>query len=83
MILKCPNCDTELRLMVTLTFVDVQAKGVVDEGGLAHFVFGNTGVRARDKVESIYCPNPDCDWSHDDPWVFLNSEVKNVEKRTT
>ena len=80
MILKCPNCDTELRLMVTLTFVDVQAKGVVDEDGLAHFVFGNTGIRARDKVKSIYCPNPDCDWSHDDAWLFLNSEVKKNEQ---
>ena len=76
MILKCPNCTKELQLMVTLTFVAVQAKGVVDEKGLAHFAFGNTGIRARDKVESIYCPNPDCDWSHDDAWEFLNLEVK-------
>jgi len=79
MILKCPNCGTELRLMVVLTFVDVQAKGEVDEGGLAHFVFGNTGVRARDKVESIYCPNPGCDWTFDDPWAFLKSEVKKSD----
>ena len=80
MILKCPNCDAELRLMVTLTFVDVQAKGVIDEKGLAHFAFGNTGIRARDKVESIYCTDPDCDWTFDDPWEFLNSEVRKYEQ---
>jgi len=77
MILKCPNCDTELRLMVTLTFVDVQAKGVVDENGLAHFAFEGTGARVGAQIESIYCPNPDCDWTFDDPWEFLNLEVKN------
>lgn len=76
MILKCPNCDAKLCLMVTLTFVAVQAKGIIDEGGLAHFAFEDTGVRARDKVNSIYCPNPDCDWTTDDPWEFLNLEVK-------
>ena len=76
MILKCPNCDTELRLMVTLTFVDVQAKGVVNEDESAHFIFENTGVRARDRIESIYCPNPDCDWTFDDPWKLLNLAVK-------
>lgn len=78
MILKCPNCGTELRLMVTLTFVDVQAKGIIDDAGLANFAFENTGARTRAKIESIYCPNPDCDWTFDDPWEFLNSEVKNA-----
>ena len=76
MILKCPNCSEELCLMVTLTFVGVQAKGVIGEKGLAHFAFGNTGARTRAKVESIYCPDPDCDWTFDDPWEFLNSEVR-------
>lgn len=76
MLLKCPNCGTELRLMVTLTFVDVQAKGEVDESGLAHFVFGDTGVRAEDSVESIYCPSPECDFTFGDPWEFLRREAK-------
>lgn len=76
MILKCPNCGEELCLVVTLTFVAVQAKGVIDEGGLAHFVFGDTGIRAKDDVESIYCPSPDCDWTFDDPWKLLNLEVR-------
>ena len=80
MILCCPNCGEELRLFVTLSFVDVQAKGVIDESGLAHFAFGNTGIRARDKVESIYCPSPDCDWTFSgDPWQFLNAGVKKDE----
>jgi len=78
MVLKCPNCGGELRLMVHLVFVDVQARGVIDESGIAHFVFGNTGVRVRDKVESIYCTDPDCDWTHDDPWEFLNSELSRA-----
>jgi len=79
MILQCPSCNTELRLVVSLMFVDVQAKGEVDENGLAHFVFGNTGVRARDKVESIYCPNPGCDWTFGDPWEFLRMETKKCQ----
>jgi len=64
--------------MVTLTFVDVQAKGEVDESGLAHFVFGDTGVRAGDRINSIYCPSPSCDWTCEDAWEFLRLEVKNV-----
>lgn len=79
MILKCPNCDEALRLMVTLTFVDVQAKGILDESGLAHFAFEDTGVRTRSRVASIYCPNPDCDWTFDDPWEFLNLEVRKSD----
>lgn len=76
MILKCPNCATELRLMVTLTFVGVQAKGIIDEGGFAHFAFEDTGIRAGNMVEAIYCPSPDCDWTFDDPWEFLNLMVR-------
>jgi len=62
--------------MVVLTFVDVQAKGEVDESGVAHFSFEDTGVRAKDIVESIYCPSPECDFVFDNPWEFLNLACK-------
>ena len=70
-VLLCPKCNSPLCLQVKLTYIDVPAIG--ENLGVNIYAFdGKGGHRAKEKISSIYCPNPSCEWTHSNPWLVID-----------